>query len=183
MLRHVLFDMSLFDGEHDRENSQKRVLWLLEELGVPYEVKRYERDAATMLAPSSLRTVHPLGKSPVVTDGDLTLAESGAIVEYLAEKFPDRGVWPQDLGARTRARSVCAEMHAGFSALRNSMQMNCELRVVMNPVDRAVRSDIARITDIWASCRRQFSRIIFRLSPLFTEPNSQIVSRKSARGF
>jgi glutathione S-transferase len=56
------------------------VLWLLEELGVPYEVKRYERDKETMLAPPSLRAVHPLGKSPVVTDGTLTLAESGAIV-------------------------------------------------------------------------------------------------------
>ena len=73
---------------HHLNNSRsQRVLWLLEELGVPYEVKRYERDAATMLAPSSLRAVHALGKSPVVTDGDLTLAESGAIVEYLAGRY------------------------------------------------------------------------------------------------
>jgi glutathione S-transferase len=73
---------------HHLNNSRsQRVLWLLEELGVAYEVKRYERDAATMLAPPSLRAVHPLGKSPVISDGDLTLAESGAIVEYLAGRY------------------------------------------------------------------------------------------------
>ena len=73
---------------HHLNNSRsQRVLWLLEELGMAYEVKRYERDPNTMLAPASLRAVHPLGKSPVVTDGDLTLAESGAIVEYLAGRY------------------------------------------------------------------------------------------------
>jgi len=72
---------------HHLNNSRsQRVLWLLEELGLPYEVKRYERDAQTMLAPPELRAVHPLGKSPVVTDGGLTLAESGAIIEYLVER-------------------------------------------------------------------------------------------------
>ena len=73
---------------HHLNNSRsQRVLWLLEELGVPYEIKRYQRDAKTMLAPPELRAVHPLGKSPVVSDGDLTLAESGAIVEYLAGRY------------------------------------------------------------------------------------------------
>jgi len=73
---------------HHLNNSRsQRVLWLLEELGVAYEVKRYQRDAKTMLAPPELRQVHPLGKSPVISDGDLTLAESGAIVEYLADKY------------------------------------------------------------------------------------------------
>jgi glutathione S-transferase len=61
------------------------VLWLLEELGLPYEVKLYKRDPETMLAPPALRQVHPLGKSPVITDGDVTVAESGAIVEYLLD--------------------------------------------------------------------------------------------------
>lgn len=64
-----------------------RVLWALEELGVPYEIKGYERDPKTMLAPPELKAVHPLGKSPVITDGDLTLAESGAILEYLVERY------------------------------------------------------------------------------------------------
>jgi glutathione S-transferase len=73
---------------HHLNNSRsQRILWLLEELGLPYEVKRYQRDAKTMLAPPELRAVHPLGKSPVISDGELTIAESGAIVEYLADKY------------------------------------------------------------------------------------------------
>lgn len=73
---------------HHLNNSRsQRVLWLLEELGLDYEVKRYERDPKTMLAPESLRKVHPLGKSPVISDGDLTVAESGAIIEYLVERY------------------------------------------------------------------------------------------------
>ena len=72
---------------HHLNNSRsQRVLWLLEELGLPYDIKKYERDATTMLAPESLRKVHPLGKSPVITDGDVTVAESGAIVEYLVDR-------------------------------------------------------------------------------------------------
>jgi glutathione S-transferase len=73
---------------HHLNNSRsQRVLWLLEELGLAYEVKRYQRDPKTMLAPPELRQVHPLGKSPVITDGELTLAESGAILEYLVERY------------------------------------------------------------------------------------------------
>ncbi len=73
---------------HHLNNSRsQRVLWLLEELAVDYDVKRYQRDAKTMLAPAELRKVHPLGKSPVISDGDLTLAESGAIIEYLADRY------------------------------------------------------------------------------------------------
>ena len=75
---------------HHLNNSRsQRVLWLLEELGLAYDIKLYERDKKTMLAPPELRKIHPLGKSPVVTDGDLTLAESGAIVEYLVERYGD----------------------------------------------------------------------------------------------
>jgi len=73
---------------HHLNNSRsQRVLWLLEELGLSYEIKCYERDPKTMLAPVSLREVHPLGKSPVITDGELTLAESGAIIEYLVKHY------------------------------------------------------------------------------------------------
>lgn len=73
---------------HHLNNSRsQRILWLLEELGVAYEIKRYQRDPKTMLAPPELLAVHPLGKSPVVTDGELTLAESGAIIEYLADRY------------------------------------------------------------------------------------------------
>ena len=73
---------------HHLNNSRsQRVLWLLEELGLPYEIKKYERDAKTMLAPPALMKVHPLGKSPVITDDGVTVAESGAIVEYLVDVY------------------------------------------------------------------------------------------------
>ncbi|MEQ7154018.1 glutathione S-transferase [Brevundimonas aurifodinae] len=81
---------------HHLNNSRsQRVLWLLEEMGVDYEVKRYERDAATMLAPPELRAIHPLGKSPVIQDGDILVAETGAIVEYLLDSHAGHGLRPQ----------------------------------------------------------------------------------------
>jgi glutathione S-transferase len=73
---------------HHLDNSRsQRILWMLEELGLDYEIKFYQRDPATMQGPVSLRAVHPLGKSPVITDGGKTLAESGAILEYLTETY------------------------------------------------------------------------------------------------
>src|SRR5260221_9679343 len=73
---------------HHLENSRsQRVLWLLEELGLGYEIRRYQRDRQTLLAPPELRAVHPLGKSPVISDGEITVAESGAIVEYLLDTY------------------------------------------------------------------------------------------------
>ena len=102
---------------HHLNNSRsQRVLWLLEELGLEYEVKRYERDAKTMLAPPELLAVHPLGKSPVITDGDLTLAESGAIVEYLVEGHGAGRLAPPP-GSRERVRYSYFMHYAEGSAM------------------------------------------------------------------
>jgi glutathione S-transferase len=80
---------------HHLNNSRsQRVLWLLEELGLEYDIKYYQRDAETMLAPPELRQVHPLGKSPVITDGDVTVAETGAIVEYLLDTYGEGRLRP-----------------------------------------------------------------------------------------
>jgi glutathione S-transferase len=80
---------------HHLNNSRsQRVLWLLEELGVPYDIERYQRDSKTMLAPPALTAIHPLGKSPVITDGRHTIAESGAITEYLVERYGDGKLIP-----------------------------------------------------------------------------------------
>lgn len=77
---------------HHLENSRsQRVLWLLEELGTEYQIEEYKRDLETMLAPDSLARVHPLGKSPVIVDDGLTVAESGAIIEYLVERYDEEG--------------------------------------------------------------------------------------------
>jgi glutathione S-transferase len=78
--------MPMITVHHLNNSRSQRVLWLLEELGVGYEVRRYARDPKTMFAPASLRAVHPLGKSPVITENGLTIAESGAIIEYLIER-------------------------------------------------------------------------------------------------
>jgi glutathione S-transferase len=103
---------------HHLNNSRsQRVLWLLEELGLPYEIKRYERDPKTMLAPKALRDIHPLGKSPVVVDGDLVLAESGAIVEYLIER-PCCSSWSSCAWRRHRCRSSPSPWRACWRAGR-----------------------------------------------------------------
>ena len=99
---------------HHLNNSRsQRVLWLLEELGVDYEIKKYQRDAVTMLAPAELMRIHPLGKSPVITDsgGDstgnevITVAESGAIVEYLVERYGHGKLIPLPHSAQRRRYS------------------------------------------------------------------------------
>ncbi len=91
---------------HHLNNSRsQRVLWLLEELGVPYEVKHYQRDAKTMLAPPELRAIHPLGKSPVITHGDRVVAETGAIVTYLVDNFGDGRLMPAG-GTEERLRYI-----------------------------------------------------------------------------
>ena len=79
-------ELPMITLHHLNNSRSQRIVWLLEELGLAYDIQRYERDPKTMLAPASLRAVHPLGKSPVITDGGLTLAESGAIIDYLIER-------------------------------------------------------------------------------------------------
>jgi glutathione S-transferase len=89
---------------HHLENSRsQRVLWLLEELGVDYEIRHYRRDRETMLAPPELKAVHPLGKSPVISDGEQVVAESGAIIEYLCERY-DKGALLPAAGTPERMR-------------------------------------------------------------------------------
>ena len=88
----------------------------------------------------------------MLVDGDLVIWDSLAIVEYVAEKFPDHSVWPAPRAARARARSVCAEMHSGFHALRSRLAMNVELDLPMPVLDLETRRDVDRICDLWADC-------------------------------
>ncbi|MGO4700924.1 glutathione S-transferase [Dyella sp. 2RAB6] len=102
---------------HHLNNSRsQRVLWLLEELELPYEIKHYQRDPQTLLAPAELRRIHPLGKSPVITDGELTLAESGAIIEYLADRYGANRLLPPP-GTPERLRSTYWLHYAEGSAM------------------------------------------------------------------
>lgn len=80
---------------HHLNNSRsQRVIWMLEELGLDYEIKHYQRDPVTNLAPNTLKLIHPLGKSPVITDGDIVVAESGAIIEYLGQTYGEKSMIP-----------------------------------------------------------------------------------------
>jgi len=80
---------------HLNSSRSQRILWLLEELGLPYEIQYYQRDPKTMLAPASLRAIHPLGKSPVITDDGVTIAETGAIIEYLVDRYAGGRLVPE----------------------------------------------------------------------------------------
>ncbi len=96
------------------------------------------------------------GKVPVLLDGDVRVWESLAILEYLAEKFPDAGLWPAQEHARAHARAVAAEMHAGFLPLRRDLPMNVRRPVKPRPLDDGAGADVARIETIWKECRAQF---------------------------
>ena len=100
----------------------------------------------------------PAGKVPVLVDSDLVVWDTLAIVEYLAEKFPQRNIWPKHTAARAHARSICAEMHSNFAAMRAAMPMNCELKLKWMPLDHAVQRDVARVLSIWSACRTQFGK-------------------------
>jgi glutathione S-transferase len=98
------------------------------------------------------------GKVPVLIDGDITVWDSLAIIEYAAERFPKAQLWPEDRAARAHARSISAEMHSGFAALRNECGMNLHRPVGAIDLSAEARADIARIQQIWTECRERHGR-------------------------
>ena len=131
---------------HHLNNSRsQRVLWMLEELGVEYEVRRYDRDNRTLLAPPSLRAVHPLGKAPVVTDGALTLAESGAILEYLTDRYGSGQLAPP-LGTPERRRYSYWMHYAEGSAMPPLLLKLVFDRIGSGPMPFVLRPVIKGIT-------------------------------------
>jgi glutathione S-transferase len=107
---------------------------------------------------ASILAVNPSGRVPALRHGDLLVWDSLAIAEYLAELYPDRVLWPAERVARARARSIAAEMHAGFPALRAALPLNLTREGDPPPLDDAVRADIARIIAIWTECRAAHAR-------------------------
>jgi glutathione S-transferase len=100
----------------------------------------------------------PAGKVPVLIDGDSHIWESLAILEYLAEKFPKAGLWPDDARVRAHARAVASEMHAGFQALRKNCPMNLWLPVKKRPQPDDVMDNVKRIDALWSDCRSRFGQ-------------------------
>ncbi len=105
---------------------------------------------------AKLRRYTPAGRVPALVDGDVQIWESIAIIEYLAEKHPKAALWPAEPRARAHARSIAAEMHAGFSALRNHCPMNMRRTPKKRALTPAVEADVRRIDEIWTDCRARF---------------------------
>ncbi len=100
----------------------------------------------------------PAGKVPILIDGGEAIWETLAILEHLAEKFPAAGLWPKDAAARSHARAIASEMHAGFAALRRNCPMNLWLPAKKRPLPDEVKPDVARIEALWRDCRARFGR-------------------------
>ena len=131
--------------------------------GIPFEEK-----LIPLYEPGSREQVlqySPAGKVPVLIDGDEHVWESLAILEHLAERFPEAGLWPKDRRARSHARVVANEMHAGFQALRKHCTMNLWLPVKARPQPEEVMADMHRIEALWADCRVHFGRNAERPGP------------------
>jgi glutathione S-transferase len=103
-----------------------------------------------------IRSVSPSGKVPALVDGETLVWDSLAIMEYLADKFPDKAIWPRDVNARAHARCVSAEMHSGFQALRGQCQMTITKRFKASKRSPEVMADVARITALWTEARTRF---------------------------
>jgi glutathione S-transferase len=132
---------------HHLNNSRsQRVLWLLEELGLDYQVKHYQRDAQTMLAPPELKSVHPLGKSPVITDGGLTVAESGAIIEYLVDRHGQGRLVPAH-GSAERLRYTYWLHYAEGSAMPPLLMSLVFNKVRESPAPFLIRPIVRGIAD------------------------------------
>ena len=99
------------------------------------------------------------GKVPALIDGDVTIWDSLAIIEYVAERFPDARLWPEDRASRAHARSISAEMHSGFMALRNECGMNLHRPIRAIALSADARANVARIQEIWTDCRERYGKL------------------------
>jgi glutathione S-transferase len=123
---------------------------------------RFDSFAPDSQFKTTLRGLNPAGKVPLLLDGELAVWDTLAITEYLAEQFPDKALWPSASAARARARSICAEMHAGFSALRSHCPMNIEADLAAQGAliwrdQPGVRADVARLCAMWSEVLAQHS--------------------------
>jgi glutathione S-transferase len=124
--------------------------------GIPFEEKtirfgepRFGRE---------IRKISKAGMVPVLIDGDTVIGESLAILEYLAERYPDKDLWPKQRKARAMARAVSSEMHAGFRGIRSACPMNLRRPQKPIPMADAVKTDVTRIETIWRECRKEFGK-------------------------
>jgi len=153
--------LTLYIGNKNYSSWSMRPWVLLKQAGIPFEERMVRFDAFDRDSrfKREVLAVNPAGQVPVLVDDGFAVWDSLAIAEYVAEKFPDRALWPRDAQARARARSVCAEMHSGFTALRTHCPMNIEASLphigalVWRDRD-GVRADVERIVSMWTGLLR-----------------------------
>jgi glutathione S-transferase len=149
--------LKLYIGNKNYSSWSMRPWVLLKQAGIPFDevMVRFDSFDADSTFKHALAGVNPAGRVPVLVDGELAVWDTLAIAEYVAESFPDRQLWPASKAARARARSVCAEMHSGFSALRSACPMNVEAmlpetgRLVWRD-QPGVRADVQRLVAMWS---------------------------------
>ena len=142
--------MKLVIGNKNYSSWSMRPWVLMTAFGIPFEEVRIsldQPDTSRRIVEYSLA-----GRVPVLVSGDTTVWDSLAICEYLAERFPERELWPHDSEARAMARAICAEMHAGFTGLRSAMWMNIRASFPGKGRTREAQADIGRVTEIWEDC-------------------------------
>ena len=154
--------LKLYIGNKNYSSWSMRPWVLLRQAGIPFgeQMVRFDSFDAESAFKSTVVKVTPTGRVPVLTDAGFEIWDTLAIAEYAAEKFPQKNLWPQDAKARARARSICAEMHAGFGALRSHCPMNIEAALpqmgqLIWRDKPAVRNDVARIVLMWSELLKQ----------------------------
>jgi glutathione S-transferase len=156
--------LKLFIGNKNYSSWSMRPWVLMTQAGIPFEevMVRFDSFAPDSQFKATLRGLNPAGKVPLLLDGKLAVWDTLAIAEYLAEQFPDKALWPRAAAARARARSICAEMHAGFNALRSHCPMNIEADLAAQGAliwrdQPGVRADVARLCAMWSELLAQHS--------------------------
>jgi len=153
----------LYIGNKNYSSWSMRPWVLMTQAGIPFEevVVRFDSFDADSNFKKTLAGVTPTARVPVLVDDALAIWDTLAIAEYLAEQFPDQALWPRDAAARARARSICAEMHSGFGALRSHCPMNIEatlpdIGALAWRDQPAVRNDVQRLVQMWSGLLQQF---------------------------
>ncbi|MEY4099467.1 MAG: hypothetical protein RL300_638 [Pseudomonadota bacterium] len=151
--------MKLYIGNKNYSSWSMRAWVLLTQASIPFEEVMVRFDAFTPDSQfkTTMRSLCPTGKVPVLVDGELMVWDTLAIAEYLAEQFPDKALWPRERAARARARSLCAEMHSGFTGLRTFCPMNIEASLhdagaLIWRDQPVVRADVERLVAMWRQC-------------------------------
>ena len=154
--------LKLVIGNKNYSSWSMRPWVLLKQAEIPFEevVVRFDAFTPDSRFKQTVNALTPTGKVPVLIDGDLVVWDTLAIAEYVAEQYPDKHLWPRDKAARARARSICAEMHSGFTALRSHCPMNIEARLSETGAliwrdQPGVRADVARLVAMWDEALKQ----------------------------